>query len=78
MRKSLVSRASMEKIIVIPKGIVHDKILRIKGAGMPVYSSVGKFGDLYVNVKYKVPKDFSEEETKLLERLQALHKEKQL
>ncbi|RLD70505.1 MAG: J domain-containing protein [Bacteroidetes bacterium] len=65
-----------EKIIKIPKGIVHDKILRIKGAGMPAYNSPNTFGDLYVKVKYKIPKDFSDEETELLEKLRVLYKKK--
>ncbi len=66
-----------EKIINIPKGVVYDKVLRLKGAGMPIYDSVDKFGDLFVKVKYKIPKDFSEEETLLLEKLRTLHKKKE-
>lgn len=65
-----------EKIITIPEGIVYDKILRLKGAGMPIYDSSDKFGDLFVKVKYKIPKDFSDEETLLLEKLRALNNKK--
>ncbi len=63
-----------EKIIKIPKGILFDKVLRIKGGGMPVYGSSDKFGDLMVKVKYKIPKKFTEEETALLEKLKMLNK----
>lgn len=63
-----------EKIIKITKGIAYDKVLRIKGAGMPVYDSPDKFGDLFIKVKYKIPTDFSEEETLLLEKLRTLYK----
>ncbi len=61
-----------EKIITIPKGVVYNKILRIKGAGMAIYNETDKFGDLYIIVKYKIPKDFSKEETLLIEKLRIL------
>ncbi|OQY03703.1 MAG: hypothetical protein B6I20_04525 [Bacteroidetes bacterium 4572_117] len=65
-----------EKIIKITKGIAYDKVLRIKGAGMPDYYSPDKFGDLYVKVKYKIPEDLSDEEISLLEKLRTLNKQK--
>jgi curved DNA-binding protein len=72
-RDRLISCQSQEKIITIPKGIVFDKILRLKGAGMPIYDSSDKFGDLFVKVKYKIPKEFSDEEALLLEKLRRLY-----
>ena len=65
-----------EKIVNVPKGVVYNKVLRLKGAGMPFYDSVDKFGDLFVKVKYKIPEKFSKEETLLLEKLRTLHKKK--
>jgi len=65
-----------EKIIKIKSGIEYDKVLRIKGAGMPIYDSPGNFGDLFIKIKYKIPKDFSEEEKDLLEKLRELNKKK--
>ncbi|MEN8120754.1 MAG: J domain-containing protein [Bacteroidota bacterium] len=65
-----------EKIIKIPKAVAHDKVLRLKGAGMPIYHLPDSFGDLFVKVKYKIPKDFSDEEILLLEKLRALYNKK--
>ena len=62
-----------EKIIKIPRGIPFNKVLRIKGAGMPVYDSIDNVGDLYVKIKYKIPKDYSNEELLLLEKLKMLN-----
>jgi len=39
---------------------------------MAIYNETDKFGDLYIIVKYKIPKDFSKEETLLIEKLRIL------
>jgi len=61
--------------INIPKGIPWGKTLRIKGMGMPIYSTQKK-GDFYVKIKYKIPKNLSEEEIRLLTQLQSLNVDK--
>jgi curved DNA-binding protein len=57
----------------IPPGTQNDKILRLKGKGMPLYNSPGNFGDLYVTVKADVPVRLSEQEKALFKQLAYMH-----
>ena len=52
--------------ITIPQGIEYGKQLRVKGKGMPVYNVPGMYGDLFVKVKYFVPKNLSPEQIDLI------------
>jgi curved DNA-binding protein len=52
--------------INIPQGIEYGKQLRVKGKGMPVYNVPNMYGDLYVKVKYTVPKNLSPEQLDLI------------
>ena len=52
--------------ITIPQGIEYGKQLRVKGKGMPVYNVPNMYGDLYVKVKYTVPKNLSPEQLDLI------------
>ncbi|MBQ1698558.1 MAG: hypothetical protein II075_11840, partial [Bacteroidales bacterium] len=45
--------------ITIPQGMEYGKQLRVKGKGMPVYNVPGMYGDLYVKVKYSIPKNLT-------------------
>jgi curved DNA-binding protein len=65
-----------EMNIQIPMGIEYGKSLRLRGLGMPDYDHPEIFGDLYVNVKYVMPKTLSDEEVSLIKRLQNLYRNK--
>lgn len=54
--------------ITVPKGIEYGKQLRIRGKGMPVYGTQF-YGDLFVKVKYYIPKDLSPDEISALEEI---------
>ncbi|HEX8548733.1 MAG TPA: DnaJ C-terminal domain-containing protein, partial [Cytophagaceae bacterium] len=60
--------------IDIPAGTQPDKILRLKGKGMPVYKQENVFGDLYIKIKVALPQKLSEEERSLFEKLELLSK----
>ena len=47
----------------------NEKQIRLKGKGFPVYKKEGKFGDLYVQLKVKLPERLTVEEKKLFETL---------
>lgn len=55
--------------IQIPSGCEHDKVITLKGKGVPVLGSSDMRGDHFVVVKLQTPKKLSEEEKKLYEKL---------
>lgn len=60
--------------VPIPKGSQSGSKLRLKGKGMPVYGKTGQYGDLYVQLNVVIPKNLSQEETKLFKKLKELRK----
>ena len=62
--------------ITIPENYNYKRKLRLKGYGMPIYDKPKKFGDLYFDLKYKIPEDISEEEKQLLKKLRDLQLKK--
>ncbi len=62
--------------ISIPENYNYKRKLRLKGYGMPLYENPEKFGDLYLDLKYKIPKDISEEEKVLLKKIRNLRLKK--
>ena len=58
--------------INITQGTPSDKVLRLKGKGMPIYGKTGQYGDLYVKLKIKTPTDLSKEELELFKKLQEI------
>ena len=62
--------------IVIPENYNYKKKLRLKGYGMPVYDKPGKYGDLYLDLYYKIPEQISAEEKQLLIKLRNLQLKK--
>ena len=58
--------------LTIPPGTQSNELLRIKGKGMPIYNKKGSFGDLIVKVNVELPKQLSEDEKKIFEKLQQL------
>ncbi|MBC7922581.1 MAG: J domain-containing protein [Ferruginibacter sp.] len=59
--------------VTIAKGTDSGKVLRMKGLGMPVYNQPDQFGNLYVKVNIRVPKNLSEPETELFKQLAQLN-----
>jgi DnaJ-class molecular chaperone len=55
--------------LVFPPGVQSGQSLRLKGQGMPVRGEASKFGDLYVRVKVAVPRNLTDEQTKLITEL---------
>lgn len=64
-----------EKTIIVPSGIEHDKIITIKGEGVP-YIGTNKRGDHHVIVKLAPPKSLNDEEKKLYTRLLEINQNK--
>jgi molecular chaperone DnaJ len=55
-------------LLKVPQGTQSGKILRISGKGIPHFSGFGR-GNLYVELKVKVPKRLTKIQKELLERL---------
>ena len=60
--------------VKIPENYKFTRKLRVKNYGMPVYNRAGIFGDLLLDLKYILPEKLSEEEKRLLKKLQKLSK----
>jgi curved DNA-binding protein len=54
----------------------NDKVLRLKGKGMPLYGRPAEHGDLYVTVKVELPQDLTAEEEQLFAKLRDLKQKK--
>ncbi|MFW6289652.1 MAG: DnaJ C-terminal domain-containing protein [Mariniphaga sp.] len=61
--------------VPVPKGSQNGSKLRLKGKGMPVYNSPGKFGDLYIELNVTIPKNLSAEEIQLFKKLKELRQQ---
>lgn len=55
--------------ITIPEGTQANTLFRLKGKGMPVMKSGGRFGDLIVHVKVEIPVKLSKKQKDLLAEL---------
>jgi curved DNA-binding protein len=60
--------------INLPRETPNGKILRLKGLGMPIYGKAESFGDLYIKLQIKLPKNLSPKEMELFSRLAELRK----
>ena len=60
----------------MPPRTPNEKVLRLKGKGMPVYGKPAQFGDLYVKVKAELPQELTAEEEALFRQLQNLNTKK--
>lgn len=58
----------------IPKETPNDKVLRLRGLGMPSYGRKNEFGNLYAKVVIMLPHHLSKEEIDLFKELAALQK----
>lgn len=61
----------------IPPGCENGKVLRIKGAGVPVLETPEHKGDLYIKVEIDIPKHLNKEEKRALEEYRKIHGENQ-
>lgn len=55
--------------VKIPAGMQTKSKLRLKGKGLPLPGNSGK-GDILVQIEVEIPKELSEEQTKIVEELQ--------
>lgn len=62
--------------IKIPEGTQSGNKLRLRGKGMPILNSGGRFGDLIVEVEVEVPKNLSPEDRKIVSDLDGILKTK--
>jgi len=62
----------------IPKGTNTNKVLRLKGKGMPKRKEPEAFGNLLVKIKVALPQNLSEKEIALFKELQTLQKKKKI
>ena len=55
--------------ITVSKETENDKVLRLKGMGMPKYGKENEYGDLYAKVNVRLPTNLSSKETELFKEL---------
>ncbi len=72
--KKVVTTLKGEMQITIPVGVQPGQRLRLSGLGMPDYDGSGKFGDLLLEVKVKIPTRLSAAERTLYQQLANLKK----
>jgi curved DNA-binding protein len=60
--------------LTIPAGTQHDQKIRIAGRGMPQLKNSQVKGDLFVQVKIRVPKNLTAEQKSLLQKARELEK----
>ncbi len=60
--------------IKIIAGTPYGKTVRLRGLGMPIYNADNDFGDLYVKLKYSIPKNMSKKELDMLQELYKMNK----
>lgn len=55
--------------ITIKEGTQNGKTVRLRGKGMPVYGSPGRFGDLFISLEVKLPTQMTAAQKELLRNL---------
>jgi len=60
--------------VKIPQDYQFKQKLRIESYGMPHYDNPEIFGDLYLDISYDLPRNITDEEKKLLEKLKSLRR----
>lgn len=53
----------------IAEGTQNNKVVRIKGKGMPVYGKAATHGDLYVQLRVSIPQNLTEQQKELFRQL---------
>jgi len=64
-----VDTISGSVVLTIPPGTQPGQVFRLKGRGMPHLKNPNKFGDLYVKVNVKIPRNLTEKEKELFQKL---------
>jgi curved DNA-binding protein len=64
-----VSTLSGSGVLTIPAGSQPDQLIRLTGRGMPDLRNPNKYGDLYVRVKVQLPRQLSEQQRALFDKL---------
>ena len=70
--KARIQTLHGEKMMSLLPGTQYGTSLRMRGLGMPDYSEPTTFGDLYVEVLVTIPRQLSQEERELFEKLARL------
>lgn len=60
----------------LPARTPNDKVLRLRGKGMPEYGKPSEHGNLYVTVKVELPQELSAEEEELFMKLRDIKQKK--
>lgn len=63
-----------EILVQLPPNLDYGQSIRLKNLGMPIYGSDNKFGDLYLTIKFNLPKNITEKEKQLLRELRKINK----
>ncbi|MDO8367326.1 MAG: J domain-containing protein [Saprospiraceae bacterium] len=70
--KARVPTLHGEKVMTLQSGTQNGAVLRMRGLGMPVYDTLDKYGDLYVEIAVEIPRELSAKERELYEALMAV------
>ncbi|MDX2249174.1 MAG: DnaJ C-terminal domain-containing protein [Bacteroidia bacterium] len=68
-KKVPVQTMKGQMFMTLPKGTQQGEVLKLKDLGMPDYDNPDLFGNLYVTVNVKIPKNLNPAEKELFERL---------
>ena len=70
---SLVSLL-MKLIVTVPPETANGKVFRLRSLGMPNLKNPQERGNLYVTVQVQLPRDLSQQERELFQKLRELRK----
>lgn len=71
-RKVPVQTMKGQMYMTIPPGTQQGEVLKLRDLGMPEYDNPQLFGNLYVSVNIKIPKQLSAQEKELFEQLEKM------
>jgi len=72
--KALVKTFTGAVKVDVPKETPNQKVLRLRGLGMPVFNKKGSFGDMFVTIDIVLPEHITATETEMFEKLAMLRK----
>jgi curved DNA-binding protein len=58
-------------VLTIPEGTQSDQVFRLAGKGMPNLKESSRFGDLFVRIQVKIPRNLSERQKELFRQLRS-------
>ncbi len=73
--ETLVETLTGQVKVQIAEGTQHNKTIRIKGKGMPVYGKEENFGDLYVQLRVIIPQKLNDKQKELLSQMRTAGQE---